>query len=230
MSLTETMKNNLENDLGLQYLVRPASSASNHTKAVILLHGVGSNEQDLFQLAPHFPDDFSVVSPRGPVVLGGGRFAWYEVDFSTCKPEINAEQEAKSRQNILQFIRQVKEKYNLDEVYLGGFSQGAIMSFSIGLTHPELVAGILAFSGRILQEIRPLVQSKTALQQLKVFLSHGTQDSTLPIHFAREAREYLQEAGVQLTYHEQDMGHQISSESIIKIEKLATGIASFSIL
>ncbi|MDO6388623.1 esterase [Pontibacter sp. BT731] len=217
MSLTEMMKKSLENDLVLQYLVRPASSASSHPKAVMLLHGVGSNEQDLFQLASHFPEDFTVISPRGPVVLGDGRFAWYEVDFSTGKPSINAGQEAKSRQDIQQFISQVKEKYNLSEVYLGGFSQGAIMSFSIGLTHPELVTGILAFSGRILQEIRPQVQRNSALQQLKVFISHGTQDSTLPVHYAREAKEYLQEAGVRLTYHEQDMGHQISGEAITKV-------------
>ncbi|GGG02901.1 alpha/beta hydrolase [Pontibacter amylolyticus] len=158
-----------------------------------------------------------MISPRGPFVLGDGRYAWYEVDFSTDKPQINATQEAKSRQDIQNFIRQVKEKYNLGEVYLGGFSQGAIMSFSIGLTHPELVAGVIGFSGRILQEIRPLVQQNDALKQLKVFISHGTQDTTLPVHYAREAKAYLQDAGVQLTYHEQDMGHQISGEAITKV-------------
>lgn len=182
-----------------------------------MLHGVGSNEQDLFQLAPYLPDDFIVISPRGPIVLGAGRYAWYEVDFASGKPQINATQEAKSREAIQHFIRQVKEKYNLDTVYLGGFSQGAIMSFSIGLTQPESVAGVVGFSGRILQEIRPLVQTNEALKQLKVFISHGTQDSTLPVHYAREAKEYLQEAGVQLTYHEQEMGHQISGEAITKV-------------
>lgn len=211
------MKNSPEKDLGLQYLVRPASSTTTQPKAVILLHGVGSNEQDLFQLAPYLPKDFTVISPRGPFVLGDGRYAWYEVDFASGKPQINATQEAKSRQDIQQFIRQVKEKYNLSEVYLGGFSQGAIMSFSIGLTHPELVAGVIGFSGRILQEIRPLVQQNDALKHLKVFISHGTQDTTLPVHYAREAKAYLQDAGVQLTYHEQDMGHQISGEAITKV-------------
>ncbi|GAA4437328.1 phospholipase/carboxylesterase [Pontibacter saemangeumensis] len=209
--------NKLENDLALQYLVRPASSTTTHAKAVILLHGVGSNEQDLFQLATHFPADVTVISPRGPIVLGNGRYAWYEVDFSTGKPTINPTQEAQSRETIQLFVEQVKAKYNLDEVYLGGFSQGAIMSYSIGLKHPELVAGILAFSGRILQEIRPLVQQNAALQQLKVFISHGTQDNMLPVHYAREAKAYLEDKGVQLTYHEEDMGHQLNSQVVADV-------------
>ncbi|PKV75940.1 alpha/beta hydrolase [Pontibacter ramchanderi] len=207
----------IKNDLSLPYLERPASSTAKQPKALVLLHGVGSNEQDMFQLAPYLPEDFTVISPRGPFVLGAGRYAWYEVDFSSGKPQINATQEAKSREDIQHFIRQVKEKYNLDTVYLGGFSQGAIMSFSIGLTQPELVAGIVGFSGRILQEIRPLLQPNEALKQLRVFISHGTQDGTLPVHYAREAKEYLEKAGVQLTYHEQDMGHQISGEAITKV-------------
>jgi phospholipase/carboxylesterase len=218
MATIETTLNKLENDLALQYLIRPATSTSTHAKAVVLLHGVGSNEQDLFQLATHFPADITVISPRGPFVLENGRFAWYEVDFSTGKPTINPTQEEQSRKTIQRFIEQVKEKYKLDEVNLGGFSQGAIMSYSIGLTHPELVTGILAFSGRILQEIRPLVHQNVALKQLKVFISHGTQDNTLPVHYAREAKAYLENAGVQLTYHEQDMGHQINSQVISNVK------------
>lgn len=214
MATIETTKSSLENDLALQYLVRPASSTALHSKAVILLHGVGSNEQDLFQLATLFPDDFTVISPRGLFILGAGRYAWYEVDFSSGKPEINTAQEAQSRQAIQLFITQVKEKYDLNKVYLGGFSQGAIMSYSIGLTRPEQVTGVFALSGRILQEIRPLVHHNAALQQLKVFISHGTQDNTLPVHYAREAKEYLQDAGVKLTFHEQEMGHQINSQVV----------------
>ncbi|MER2999222.1 alpha/beta hydrolase [Pontibacter populi] len=77
-----------------------------------------------------------------------------------------------------------------------------------------MVTGILAFSGRILQEIRPLVQQNAPLQQLKVYISHGTQDNTLPVHYAREAKEYLLNLEVHLTYNEQNIGHQINSQVI----------------
>jgi phospholipase/carboxylesterase len=199
-------------DLSLTYLVREPIQASNKARAIILLHGVGSNEEDLFGLASQLPADMYIISPGGPFILGPGRYAWYNVDFSTGRPIIQSAQEAASREKILSFIREVKEKYLIDELYLGGFSQGAIMSYSIGLTHPGAVRGIISFSGRILDEVRPLVQNDNYLQQLKVLVAHGVLDNTLPIHYAREAKVYLESLGVQLTYHEYPIGHQLSNE------------------
>ena len=202
----------LQADLALAYLIKKPEQVSNNVKAIMLLHGVGSNEQDLFALASQLPKDVFVIAPRGPFAVGVNRYAWYNVDFSSGRPDINAEQETASRQLIRKFIQEVKEKYSIDELYLGGFSHGAIMSQSIGLIHPDEVQGIISLSGRVLQEIRPLVQHDKYLHQLKVFLAHGVQDQTLPIHFAREAKEYLESLGVQLTYHEYPIGHQVSSE------------------
>lgn len=196
----------------LQYLVREPQIQSAKNKAIILLHGVGSNEQDLFRLANQLPPDFFIISPRGQFTLGTGRYAWYNVDFSTGKPVYNAQQEALSRKVIIEFVAQVKRKYGLDEIYLGGFSQGAIMSYSIGLTHPNEVQGVIALSGRILDEIKPLVKKDDSLQPLKVFVAHGVLDNTLPIHYAKQAKEYLESLGVQLTCKEYPIEHQISNE------------------
>lgn len=97
-------------------------------------------------------------------------------------------------------------------MYLGGFSQGAIMSYSIGLKYPNEVQGIIALSGRVLDEVKPLVKQDNYLQKLKVFVAHGVQDNTLPIYFAREAKDYLESLGIQLTYQEYPTGHQINNE------------------
>jgi phospholipase/carboxylesterase len=196
----------------LKYLIRGPKANAKTRKAIVLLHGVGSNEKDLFSLSNQLFDDLIVMSARGPIDLGVGRYAWYQVDFSTGKPVINAEQEASSREKISLFIDEVKQKYNLDEVYLGGFSQGAIMSFNIGLTHPVEVKGIVALSGRIIDQIRPYIQKNALLQQLRVFVAHGLHDNMLPIHYAKEAKEFLQSLGVQLSYHEYPIGHQVHNE------------------
>ena len=103
----------------------------------------------------------------------------------------------------------------LDDIYLGGFSQGAIMSYSIGLTQPKSVRGIVALSGRLLLEIQPLVKKSDELSKLSVFVAHGTKDQTLGIAYAREANAYLKQLGVDLTYSEYENGHQIS-ESVLK--------------
>ena len=117
--MTETFfkeSNTAPDTLGLHYLVREPKVKTPKTKAIILLHGVGSNERDLFSLADHLPDDFYILSARGQFTLGAGRFAWYEVDFITGKPVIHAEQERSSREVIRQFIVQVKQRYGLQEV------------------------------------------------------------------------------------------------------------------
>jgi phospholipase/carboxylesterase len=216
---TNDTSSSVTNGLALQYLVREPKVKEAKQKGLILLHGVGSNEQDLFSLAPQLPDDCWVITPRGQFTLGAGRYAWYQVDFSTGKPVINAAQEASSREVIRVFINEVKQKYNIAEVYLGGFSQGAIMSYSIGLTHPGEVSGIIALSGRILDDIKPLVQRNADLQQLKVFLAHGVADNTLPIHYAKAAKAYLESLGISLSYHEYEMGHQINSAVVRDMEE-----------
>jgi phospholipase/carboxylesterase len=208
--------------LVLQYLVREPKIKAENTKAIILLHGVGSNEKDLFGLADQLPDEFLVISPRGQFTLSDGRYAWYNVDFSTGKPIFNAAQEVSSRKIIKKFVEQVKQKYSVDEIYLGGFSQGAIMSYSVGLTNPKEIKGILSLSGRLLMEVRPLVTKNVDVQQLKVFVAHGIQDNTLPVHYAREAKLYLEELGVQLSYNEYEIGHQISVAVIMDMNAWLT--------
>jgi phospholipase/carboxylesterase len=194
----------------LQYLVREPKIKSTKKKAIILLHGVGSNENDLFSLADQLPEDFYVIAARGQFTLSEGRYAWYNVDFSSGKPVLDKAQEISSRDIIRKFIEQVKQKYQLDEVYLGGFSQGAIMSYSVGLTNPKEVKGIISLSGRLLVEIRPSITKNDDLQRLKVFIAHGIQDNTLPVQYARDAKSYLENLGVQLSYYEYKIAHQIN--------------------
>jgi phospholipase/carboxylesterase len=198
--------------LALTYLVKEPQVKSTTQKAIILLHGIGSNEKDLFGLAEQLPKDYYVICPRGKYTLSAGSYAWYEVDFSTGKPVYDQAQELHSREALLLFINQVREKYDIREVYLGGFSQGAIMSCSIGLLYPDKIKGVICLSGRILEEIRNNVKSSEDLRNLRIFLAHGTQDRTLTVAFAREAKGYLEQLSTILSYHEFEMGHQVNAD------------------
>jgi len=202
--------------LVLQYLVRDPKIKSEHPPVLILLHGVGSNEDDLFSFANQLPEKYLVISARAPISLGGNSFAWYQVDFSTGKPVFNFQQEENSRATLMKFIKQIKEKYSVDsnEIYLCGFSQGSIMSYSIGLTRPDLIKGIAVLSGRLLEEIRPSIVKKHEVKQLKIFIAHGMQDNILSIQYAREAKLHLENLGIQLSYHEYEMGHQMNGAVI----------------
>ncbi len=200
----------------LHYLLKHPKIESKQTPLLILLHGVGSNEKDLFSFADQFPDNFMVVSARAPFEVGQDSYAWYEVDFSNGKPVINKEKAEKSRVLILQFIDQLKEKYTFDnkQVYLCGFSQGAIMSYSVGLTSPDKIKGIAVMSGRLLEEVKPLIKPSAQLKQLNVFISHGTKDNVLGVAYAQGSNSYLKELGINSSYKEYPEGHTISNAMI----------------
>lgn len=216
MNTTETTMQPNQQGTQFQYLVRESGIKTGKAPLLLLLHGVGSNEKDLFSFANQLPDQFLVVSARAPYTLETGRYAWYQVDFSTGKPVIQMEQEEKSRRMILQFIEELKESYQIDEsaVYLCGFSQGAIMSYSAGLTAPDLFKGIAAMSGRLLEEVKPEITSPEALQHLRVFISHGKEDLMLNIEYARSCDSYLKSLGIQPTYKEYAEGHGINREML----------------
>jgi phospholipase/carboxylesterase len=211
----------LENNLSLLHLVRPPAAGSPPTAAplLILLHGVGSNEQDLFQLAPAFNSRFTVLSARAPNGLGPGRYGWFQVEFRPDGNRPNLEQAEASRQQLIKFIGEAVEAYQADprQVYLLGFSQGAIMSASITLTEPDLVAGAGLMSGRILPEIKPLAAPPEKLAGKPFLIVHGTRDAVLPLSNGQASRDYLASLGTDLTYREYNMAHEISRESLKEV-------------
>ncbi|MES2593635.1 MAG: esterase [Bacteroidota bacterium] len=211
MSLKE-----MDTPLLLHYLVRPPKIQSATTPLLILLHGVGSNEKDLFSFAEQLPDNFLVISAQAPYQMGKDSYAWYEVNFSSGKPVFNKDQAEKSRTTLIQFIDQLKDKYVFDthQVYLCGFSQGAIMAYSVGLTRPDKVRGIAVMSGRLLEEVKPLIKRSEQLKQLDIFISHGTNDPVLGVHYARESSAYVKELGIQPIYKEYIAEHTISAEML----------------
>lgn len=205
----------------LKYLVRQPKIQTGKPPVIILLHGVGSNEKDLFTFADQLPDNYLVISVRAPYTLSKGSYTWYQVDFSNGKPVINSEQEKKSRNTIIQFITELKNDFSFDEkqVYLGGFSQGAIMAYSVGLTRPDLVNGIVIMSGRLLEEVKPLIAPQEKSGKLKVLISHGINDQILGIHYARESVAYLKGLNINPTCKEYPEGHGINNEMLSDLVK-----------
>jgi phospholipase/carboxylesterase len=200
----------------LDYLIKEPAVKTNNPPLLILLHGVGSSEKDLFSLASQLPGKFLIISARAPNTMAEGRYAWFQVDFSSGKPVINKQQAEQSRQILIDFINQLKNKYAFDsrQVYLMGFSQGGIMAYSVGLTCPDLIKGIAVMSSRLLPEVKPIIAAKANLQQLKIFISHGNNDNTLPVQYARDAHSFLNALDVFPQYKEYAEGHTISKEML----------------
>jgi phospholipase/carboxylesterase len=209
-----TIMNSSKEQSKLHYLIRQPKIKTAHPPLLILLHGVGGNEQNLFSFANDLPDNFVVVSARGPLTLGTNSFAWFQVDFSSGRPQINEQQAEDARVMLIDFIENLKNELNFDskQVYLMGFSQGGIMSYSVALTAPEKVKGIAVMSGRLLPEIKPFMADNQHLENLKFFISHGTQDAVLNYQYATDALAYLKTKELSPEFHSYDEGHTINKQ------------------
>ncbi len=201
-------------NLPLAHRVRvPANGATEHAPCLILLHGVGANEANLIDFAARQDPRLTVILARGPITFGPSQYGWFNVNFTASGPLINAAQAEQSRQTLIDFIDGLPDAYAIDpaQVWIAGFSQGGILSASVGLTRPDKAAGFGILSGRILPEIAPLIARADALQKLHAFVSHGIDDGKLSINFARSAKNLLTENHVQLTYREYDAVHELNA-------------------
>lgn len=206
--------------LTLHHLVEFPSSQKDKLQVlyptVIALHGRGSNEEDLIGLAPHLPEGLLWISPRAPLLLGPGSYEWFRVRV-IGKPE--PDQVHAALETLNSFIDEILSTYPIDpqKLFLLGFSQGSILSMGYTLEHPAKVAGVIAQSGYIpsgvdFQIDEPGVKGKPFI------LTHGEQDTLLPVEWGRASRDRLQELGVDLSYHEFQMGHAVSMESLAVID------------
>jgi phospholipase/carboxylesterase len=203
----------LQEGLVLKYLVQ--QPAGKHAPVIILLHGYGSDERDLFELKSMLPGNFLIISARAPYALQGGGYQWYDLKMEDGKRTGKKEDIATSREKIITFIGQVVNKYSADarQVYVMGFSQGAIMSYEVGLTSPAKVRGIGPLSGKIYPSLKTLVKNTPDLKKLRIFVAHGTADDRISFAEGKAAVEYIRSLGLQPEFHEYaGMGHSISGD------------------
>ncbi len=203
--------------LSLHHLVHfPASfqnqELNSHYPTILALHGRGSNEQDLIELAPHLSDGLLWISPRAPLVLGPDSYEWYRVRV-IGRPD--PEQVLSALETMDHFIDEILSAYPVDpqKLFLLGFSQGSILSMCYMLSHPSRIAGVIAQSGYIPNGV-DLEIEEADVKDKPFILTHGEQDTLLPIDWARASRDQLQKLGVNLTYYEFQMGHNVMMESL----------------
>ena len=191
---------------------------------LVMLHGVGSNERDLFGLAEHLDPRFHVLSLRSPVGMGPGAYGWYPVIFTAEGAVGDTKKAEEGRQTVIRFLEAVPSVYDIDpkRIYLLGFSQGAIMSVFTALTRPDLMAGIVPMSGRLLPEAWDNRAPDDALRSLHVFAVHGLYDRVLPIADGRNLRDKLSTLPLDFTYREYPMAHEVSADSIADIAAYLT--------
>ena len=202
--------------MNLHYLVQEPKTIKDQNPLLILLHGYGSNEEDLFSFAPELPDDSYVISVRAPYDLQPYGHAWYAIHFDADENKFSDNVQAKQSVEIIaSFIDEIVKQYPIDteNVTLIGFSQGAILSYATALTYPKKISKVVALSGYFNQEILPEVIDTKAISHLKFFVSHGSVDQVIPVDWARKAKPALENLGLEVEYQEYPIGHGVSPKN-----------------
>jgi phospholipase/carboxylesterase len=198
----------------LRTLERPA--ASEPAGALVLLHGRGADEHDLFPLLDAFDPERRLqgYTPRAPLSLPPGGAHWYVVPrVGYPDPETFAEGYAA----LTEWFDALP--FEPGEIVLGGFSQGAVMSYALGLGEGRpRPRALVALSGFI-----PTVdgwQPDLSSPFPPIAIAHGTQDPIIPVEFGRSARATLDEAGADVLYRESPIGHWIDLELVPELRTL----------
>ena len=187
----------------------PAKPAS----LLVLLHGVGGNEENLAALGADVGDDTLVVLPRGPITFAPEAFAWFRVAFTNDGPRIVASEADASRLALIAFVGQLQQAHGIDpaRTTIAGFSQGGILSASVALTAPERVGGFAVLAGRILPELEPDLAGAPRLSALRGYIAHGVHDDKLPVDWAHRADEWLTRLGVVHETNLYPVGHALDA-------------------
>lgn len=200
----------------LHHLVRKPKIKLEKNPLLLLLHGYGSNEEDLFSFAVELPEEYFVISVRAPYDLMYGSYAWYAINFDADENKFSdLDQARSSRDLIANTIDELIAAYPIDaqNVTLIGFSQGTILSYAVALSYPQKVKRVVAISGYLNTEMAVTNFEQNDFTNLRIFASHGTVDQVIPVDWARKAKPALEVLGIETTYKEYPIGHGISPQN-----------------
>jgi phospholipase/carboxylesterase len=186
---------------------RPA--AGEPEGALVLLHGRGADEHDLYPLLDVLDPERRLLglTPRAPLQLPPGGWHWYRLGGIPTPDPVTFHDSVPLLAALLDEL-----PVPLDRVVLGGFSQGGVMSWAMSLgpgrTPPAGVIALSCFLPRV--EGWPL--TLTGLNGLPVLVAHGSLDPVIAVEFGHEARDALVGAGADVRWHESPVPHTIDPE------------------
>lgn len=208
-------------NLSLEFLIKEPKIKAEKNPLLLLIHGYGSNEADLFSFTSELPDEYYIISARAPHDLQYGSYAWYAINFDADQNKFSdLDQARESSQLIINFIEELIANYPIDthRINLLGFSQGAILSYAIALENPKKISKIIALSGYLNEDMLDTNYKNNDFSTLKIFHSHGTVDQVIPVEWARKTSPVLKELNINATYKEYPVGHGVSPQNFYDLK------------
>ncbi len=206
--------------MNLDYIVREPENISSITPILFMLHGYGSNEQDLFSFRESLPADWIIVSFRAPKPTQFEGYSWFDIDFNNPEQFIDLGQAKEILESVLENIMAITNKYGLtrNKTHLCGFSQGGILCYSLALKYPDLFNYVACLSTYPEEKLlTDIVKDKKKLENLRFFVSHGTDDAIIPMEWGRKAADLLYDLSCYFTFREYMSGHGVNQKNYIDL-------------
>jgi phospholipase/carboxylesterase len=201
--------------------INPQTSA---VGSVIWLHGLGADGGDFAPLVPelqlpeHLPVRFIFPhAPKIPVTINNRYVmpAWYDILSLAVERHADTAGIDESAKKIHALIEHEKERgIPANKIILAGFSQGAVMALTAGLTYPERLGGIIALSGYLPYHDEVLQKTPLANQSIPIFLAHGTNDTVVPYSLGEIVLHLLQKNHYSVDWHAYQMAHSVCADEI----------------
>lgn len=189
---------------------------------MLLLHGWTGDEDSMWVFTPRLPTDRLFIAPRGLYQAPRGGYSWYAERHSW--PQMADFQQ--TIEELLKLLTPARfQRGEFSELHLVGFSQGAALAIAFTLLYPERVTSLAVLSG-FLPDDATLSSSLPGLLGMPVFITHGSQDTIVPVNRARQAAELFENAGAQVSYCEDDVGHKLSANCFRGLERFYRSLAS----
>lgn len=211
----------MSKSLSLEHVVRP-SNLANNAPLVMLCHGYGSDENDLFSFASELDAKYCIVSLRAPIGMAPYGNAWYEIHFDNPQGKWSDDAQAKTARDLISTcIDEATAAYQTDpkNVTLVGFSQGTILSLAVALTYPEKVKNVVALSGYVNTAIIPDDVAAKNYSNLHIFCSHGSADQVIPVEWARKTVPFLEALKIDHVYKEYPVGHGVAPSNFFDFKQ-----------
>lgn len=196
--------------------------------SVIWLHGLGANGHDFVPMVPELGlaknKAVRFIFPHAPeraVTINAGYVmpAWYDIlSLGTSSRQIDQHGIEQSKQQIDELIaREMARGIPAHRIVIAGFSQGGAMAYSVGLSYPQRLAGVMALSAYIPAPDWLDNNRTVANQHTPILIAHGTHDPVVSLPLAQQAKTWLTAHQYALTWHTYPMEHQVSAAEIADI-------------
>lgn len=201
------------------WTLRVRASAHPSPRLLFLIHGLTGDENSMWVFARDLPASYWIVAPRAPHAAAQGGYSWRPPQFEHLD-RFSLDQLRAAAEALIRLVDEYSASAGLEASTFDvmGFSQGAAMCSLLAFLYPERIRKVGILAGFVPGGLEELI-ARRPLAGKPFFVVHGTKDQMVTIERARTSIEVLEQAGAQVTYCEDEVGHKVSVTCLRALKK-----------